>query len=231
MLEDKTYLDINNYSKRKFANIKNKINFNENNKHFANNNKNNENKKYFNNILLENILLRKVSILFYYNIIIVILFYTISQVNCKKRKILSYYSSVHLKVNPGNPVQILYQIFYNKFPPNEIIINGNVRTDKQYSYQITNTDSNVTISWNNKLNSTYQMFEGCTDIIEIDFSDFDSSQVTQMNEMFVNCMSLRSINFGNFKTSKVKIMDNMFVLCSALISLDLSSFDTSKVET
>ena len=34
MLEDKAYMDINNYSKRKFANIKNKINFNEKDKHF-----------------------------------------------------------------------------------------------------------------------------------------------------------------------------------------------------
>ena len=230
MLEDKTKMDIIYYSKRKSSNITNKINLNKEDKYLSNNNKN-KNYKYFNNILIKKILLRKMPILLLYYDTIVTLFFSISQIGSIKRKFFLYDSSIHLKVNSGDYILILSSYFYNKFLPNEIRTNGNIRTDKQNSYSLSESENNVTISWNIKITSTFQMFEGCLDIIEIDFSDFDSSEITQMNNMFTTCSSLRTINFTNFNTSKVTIMNNMFVLCSALISLDLSNFDTSKVES
>ena len=71
------------------------------------------------------------------------------------------------------------------------------------------------------------MFYGLTNIIEIDFSNFDSSSVTSMLKMFQGCTSLTSINFSNFKTEKVQEMRDIFADCTLLISLDLSSFVTS----
>ena len=73
------------------------------------------------------------------------------------------------------------------------------------------------------------MFTSCSNITEIDLSNFDSSRVTNMSSMFSDCTSLISINFTNFITSQVEQMDYMFYECSSLISLNLSSFDTSKV--
>ena len=43
-------------------------------------------------------------------------------------------------------------------------------------------------------------------ITEIDFSNFDTSEVNGMTEMFSGCTSLTSINFENFNTSKVNDM-------------------------
>ena len=73
------------------------------------------------------------------------------------------------------------------------------------------------------------MFFYCFNIIEIDLSEFNSSQVTTMYDMFAFCISLTSINLSNLDTSKATNMNSMFSFCSSLASLDLSNFDTSKV--
>ena len=75
------------------------------------------------------------------------------------------------------------------------------------------------------------MFYGCSDIIEIDLSYFNSSEIVDMCYMFRDCISLTSLNLSNFDTSKVIKMFDMFRNCSSLTSLNLTSFDTSNVET
>ena len=63
----------------------------------------------------------------------------------------------------------------------------------------------------------------------MDFSHFDTSQVTTMYAMFRNCKRLKSLNLSSFDTSKVSgDMHNMFWDCSALEYLDLYSFNTSQ---
>jgi len=60
------------------------------------------------------------------------------------------------------------------------------------------------------------------------------SNVTIMNEdcswMFSELSHLASVNFTNFVTSEVTDMNTMFWGCESLTSLDLSGFNTSKVE-
>ena len=64
----------------------------------------------------------------------------------------------------------------------------------------------------------------------VDFSGFDTSRVTNMNNMFKGCNNLETIKFGNnFCISNVIYMEGMFEDCYKLISLDLSMFDTVKV--
>ena len=65
-------------------------------------------------------------------------------------------------------------------------------------------------------------------IANIDLSNFDTSNVTDMSSMFKNTWQLTSLNLLNFNTSKVKKMNSMFS-GSSLPSLNLLSFDTSKV--
>jgi surface protein len=73
------------------------------------------------------------------------------------------------------------------------------------------------------------MFRGCSDITEIDFSNFNTSNVTIMQRMFFDCSSLTSLNLSNFNTSQVTRMNGMFYKCSSLTSLNLSNFNTSQV--
>ena len=51
-----------------------------------------------------------------------------------------------------------------------------------------------------------------------------------MNRMFYNCMSLTSINLSNFNTSNVDDMDKMLYACRSLSYIDISSFSTSLEE-
>ncbi len=73
------------------------------------------------------------------------------------------------------------------------------------------------------------MFDTCTNIKSIDFSNIDTSQVTNMSSMFLSATGLTEIDLSNFNTSNVTNMTQMFLGCTGLTSLDLSSFDTSKV--
>ncbi|MGN0439017.1 MAG: BspA family leucine-rich repeat surface protein [Lachnospiraceae bacterium] len=75
----------------------------------------------------------------------------------------------------------------------------------------------------------WRMFLSCSNLTEIDFSDFDTSQVTSMDAMFYGCKSITSLDLKNFDTSNVTDMSAMFCDCYALEILDLRLFDTSNV--
>ena len=120
----------------------------------------------------------------------------------------------------------------NKFNiyPNEVNINGNKQiSSNSKSYIFNQTDNFVELIWDNNLQRLRRMFNGCINITEIDFSYFNSSEVTDMAFMFQNCWSLTSINLLNFDTSKVFDTGYTFSDCLSLTSLDLSNFDTSSV--
>ena len=74
-----------------------------------------------------------------------------------------------------------------------------------------------------------RMFRDLSNLISLDVSSFDTSQVTNMEAMFAGMSNLTSLNLSNFDTSKVTRMNSMFEGVSRLTVLNLSNFDTSKV--
>ena len=66
-------------------------------------------------------------------------------------------------------------------------------------------------------------------IISIDFGEYDTSNIIDMNSMFMAC-DVHELDLSKFDTRNVTSMCGMFLLSSTLDELDLSSFDTSKVE-
>ena len=66
-------------------------------------------------------------------------------------------------------------------------------------------------------------------ILDLDLSNFDTSQVTNMSSMFRGMSNLTTLNLSNFDTSQVTNMDSMLASVSNLTTIDLSNFDTSKV--
>ena len=158
--------------------------------------------------------------------IIMIFFNLLSQ---SYNKIEYKFSNVSLKIRgPGNEY-ILSPHFNSNNYPNIIYINENQNftiTNRYYFNEINNT---VNLIWNNSIDSSYRMFQGCSNIIEIDLSNFDTSKLTNMSSMFNGCSQLYSLNLSNFDTSNAKYMYNMFDGCSKLISLDLSYFNTERV--
>ena len=84
------------------------------------------------------------------------------------------------------------------------------------------------------------MFAGCSSLISLDLSKWDTRNVTDVvgwfGGMFSNCINLKELKFGeNFTLENVtsfKYSSNsvsLFYGCSSLTELDLTSFDTHKV--
>ncbi len=79
-----------------------------------------------------------------------------------------------------------------------------------------------------KVTSTYDMFSNLYGTKEIDFSKFNTSNVTNMGRMFYK-NSTPKLNLFNFDTRKVVYMNAMFMEAWGIEELNLSSFDTSNV--
>ncbi|MBR3116598.1 MAG: InlB B-repeat-containing protein, partial [Bacilli bacterium] len=73
------------------------------------------------------------------------------------------------------------------------------------------------------------LFEDIRNLVEIDFSQFNTSKVTDMSWMFEDSDSLSTLDLSTWDTSNVTNMFRMFGYMDNLISIDLSTFDTSKV--
>lgn len=79
-----------------------------------------------------------------------------------------------------------------------------------------------------KVTSTYDMFSNLYGTKEIDFSKFNTSNVTNMGRMFYKNTTPK-LDLSNFDTRNVIYMNAMFMEAWGIEELNLSSFDTSNV--
>lgn len=79
-----------------------------------------------------------------------------------------------------------------------------------------------------KVTSTYDMFSNLYGTKEIDFSKFNTSNVTNMGRMFYKNTTPK-LDLSNFDTHNVIYMNAMFMEAWGIEELNLSSFDTSNV--
>ena len=171
--------------------------------------------------------------MYFYYIILNIIFFS-QFIKCYNRKIELASSYIFLKVIGNGNINIYNQDFCGP-KPNIVSINNIINlTDSQtnYHYNFVNSENdvnNITLIWNISLTTTNYLFSICRNIIEMDLSYFDLSQVKDTDEMFYECSKLISLNLSNINTPSICSMLRMFSGCSSLISLDLSYFDTSKV--
>ena len=138
-------------------------------------------------------------------------------------------SNITLKIN-GIGLKNIFsssQDFNKNYYPTKVYINKIEQDIVQSSYYFNETNNFVELIWDKKIDNCYDMFRECSDIIELDLSKFDSSEISIMNNMFRDCTSLISLNLENFDTSKINYFGNFFKNCKSLISLNLSSFNTS----
>ena len=130
-------------------------------------------------------------------------------------------------IGEGNP-KIINENFEDK--PDIIYFNGsNYTIDNIKSLQLENGTKQFILVWNHNLTNCSKMFKDSANISKIEFSDFETSEVSDMSELFDGCNNLVSLNLSNFETSKVTNVSKMFKGCSKILSLNLNSFKTSKV--
>ena len=192
-----------------------------------NNAKKNTIKKEWHNIK-ENYFIFK-SYIFLIKVMLIVNIFNVSKDNNVQNLILSKVSNITLKIKGTGFINILGSEFANIYYPNEVIINNIISNITTNKYDFNQVDNYVELIWNNNINNTINMFKGCSNIIEINLSNFDTSLVTNMSFMFGYIYSLIDLDISNFNTSNVLSMKAMFAHCISLISLNLSNFDTSKV--
>ena len=86
------------------------------------------------------------------------------------------------------------------------------------------------LKFKNPIKSCEKMFYEISNLISVDLSNFDSSNVINMNEMFSGCENLINIDLSSFKSKNLKYMNEMFSGCENLIAIDLSSFDSKNIK-
>ena len=143
--------------------------------------------------------------------------------------------SVNMSLNLGGMIEggsMLYFDFTNtkKKPVNLSYYALNHIPNYQTISEIPQENINY-LSSGLKANNTSNMFDGCKNLLSIDFDSFniDTSNVSTMSFMFYGCNSLTTLDLSSFDTSNVTDMYSMFDECNSLATLDLSSFNTSNV--
>ena len=172
----------------------------------------------------------------------------------KDPRYLNVYDSVINLVIQGNGTQ---QFLGNEFDilPTEVIINGVKNNSCTKSCLLERDINNITLIFQDQIESLERMFKDVNNLIEIDLSNFDTSKVTNMFQMFsnclklisvdlsdlntqnlcnisymfINCTNLETVNYGNINISSLLYMNHLFYNCSNLKSIDLSKFNTSKI--
>lgn len=95
----------------------------------------------------------------------------------------------------------------------EITKNGNCKR----LYLHYKEDSNLAPVTPINMTSCYCMFVGCSKLIQLDLSDFDTRNVIDMRSMFEDCLSLITIYISNkWSTDRVTYARNMFKECCSL---------------
>ena len=118
-----------------------------------------------------------------------------SQAEIKSRKLLSS-SAITLKFDEIGEQYVLNESF--KPLPNQILIDGSNTEEISYKIKITDTNSLIQLVWEENISSLHGIFSGMLNITYINFTGFDTSQVTDTSNMLMGCSSLETIDLSNF---------------------------------
>ena len=123
-------------------------------------------------------------------------------------------SVIYLNIKGKGVQNIINNTF--KYNPSAVYVKGNLNSTCTKSCYLGDTDgvnNNITLIFNNQIETCANMFSGLSNIQEIDLSNFDTSLVTNMYSMFNGCTSLQKLNFNNINTSLVQNMRYLFYKC------------------
>ena len=176
---------------------------------------------------------KKIIIIF--DLIIFFLYMPISIENFILKKLVSIEQIIITVKGIGEKAILNFE--YN-YPPDEVIINGkSVEFSyiegyaENYKFQLDLEKNIISLNYNSCPNTFKNMFANIADLIKVDLSKIDTTNVNDMARMFYGCSLLEEIYMKGLKTSSVTSMESMFQNCKSLTSIDLSSFDTSSVLT
>ena len=81
--------------------------------------------------------------------------------------------------------------------------------------------SNLNMSDVGSMKST---LSGCSNLEEVNFEGINTNKLTKMRNTFENCTIIKKLDLSPLNTTNLKEMDNIFSGCNRLETIDLSSF-------
>ena len=106
-----------------------------------------------------------------------------------------------------------------------------IKENKKRKYNFNKTGKYMfEFIFNDNITNCRCFFNKCSNIISLDLTNFDTSNVIDMSFMFSNCNKLKEIKgINKFITNNVTAMNSMFQECNEIDYLDLTNFDTSNI--
>ena len=123
-------------------------------------------------------IIEKVTLILNYMLIKFIIF-TALILEFNLRKINSGLSTINLKANGIGNVKILSDNFRN-YLPNEVWVNNINQNEINNIYNLNKSENFIILIWYDQIETLNYMFSFCYNIIEIDLSNFDASNIKNM---------------------------------------------------
>ena len=153
---------------------------------------------------------------------------------------------IYKKVNYSENISFLSLNDVEAQKNRKIIIKGGSKLEIFFSSPLTSLDNffdldNVNYAANimsvdfshldvSNLNSINYLFNKCNSLKSVNFSNFNKAAITNMEGAFFECKNLKSLDLSNINTSSLTNMKNAFYGCSSLKAFYMAGLDLSKVE-
>ena len=82
-------------------------------------------------------------------------------------------SNITLKIKGTGEKNIFSNQFSDSYYPNYVYINEEIQNNVKYSYNLEEEYNIVVLVWNSWIDDCHNMFDGCPDIYELNFSSFE----------------------------------------------------------
>ena len=105
--------------------------------------------------------------------------------------------------------------------PDKVYVDGRLLPYKTCKYKFPKKMVTINLNWDKEISNFYRLFADISNIIEIDFSQYDTSLIQNMAYMFKNCESLVFANLSNIDISSVINAEYMFSNCISLKALEI----------
>ena len=126
-----------------------------------------------------------------------------------------------------------YDTFSNNYRNDISFLNYNDKTLLPSAELNILAGTKLQINFNNPITTLEKFFsqdedENMNKVISIDFSNFDSSALINMDSVFYGCSALKNLNLSTFQTTSVTSMNYLFYNCATLEVLDISNFNMAQ---
>ena len=119
---------------------------------------------------------KKIDINWFYLIFIFLIMLNIQLLISKKIKNISYFNSSNITIKiHGTGSQNIFSSGYSGSPPDIIFINDIKIEQVKYNYYFNETNNIIELVWYNRISNCNSLFNGCSNIVYVDLTNFDFS--------------------------------------------------------